>query len=127
MCLGLAKYHGTDAGGERKPRRSPSAITRPRRNSSPKKPRDTGNALKRDPTGCIRQAKPKRSNGPLFKDPKARSKLEMIKSIRAQRAASETSTIEAINRARFGLLCRTIFGIYTEIDVFLGERFDMFG
>ncbi|KAI4325713.1 hypothetical protein MLD38_031087 [Melastoma candidum] len=94
---GLAKFHGTVDGGERKPRRSPGSITRPRQNSLPKKPRELGNALKRDPAD--RRAKLRKSNGPLFKDPQARSKLEMIKSIRAQRAASETNKVEAIERA----------------------------
>ncbi|KAI4330452.1 hypothetical protein MLD38_028742 [Melastoma candidum] len=96
---GLAKHHGTVDGGERKPRRSPSSITRPRRNSLPKK-RDSavGNVLKRD--SADRKAKLRKSKGPLFKDPQARSKLDMIKSIRAQRAALGTNKMEAIERTR---------------------------
>lgn len=37
---------------------------------------------------------------PRFKDPQARYKLEMIKSIRAQRAASDPKISEAILRAK---------------------------
>lgn len=42
----------------------------------------------------------KRSNTPLFKDPLASSKLEMIKNIRAKRATTQTNRAEAIERAR---------------------------
>ncbi|KAK9290181.1 hypothetical protein L1049_008347 [Liquidambar formosana] len=41
-----------------------------------------------------------RSKEPLYKDPLASSKLEMIKNIRAQRAAAETKKTEAIERAK---------------------------
>lgn len=41
-----------------------------------------------------------RSNMPLFKDPLASSKLEMIKNIRAERAAAENKKTEAIERAK---------------------------
>ncbi|XP_028078201.1 uncharacterized protein LOC114280066 [Camellia sinensis] len=37
---------------------------------------------------------------PLFKDPLASSKLEMIKNIRAERAAAENKKTEAIERAK---------------------------
>lgn len=43
----------------------------------------------------------KRIKTPLFKDPLASSKLEMIKNIRAKRAAVETNETEAVERARF--------------------------
>ncbi|KAI3775170.1 hypothetical protein L1987_49739 [Smallanthus sonchifolius] len=58
-----------------------------------------------DPKVRSQQAKLKTSSGPVkapqarFKDPQARYKLEMIKSIRAQRAASDPTISEAILRA----------------------------
>lgn len=42
----------------------------------------------------------KRNNTPLYKDPLASSKLEMLKNIRAQRAAAENKKIEAVARAK---------------------------
>lgn len=42
----------------------------------------------------------RRRNKPLYKDPMASSKLEMLKNIRAQRAAEELKKTEAVERAR---------------------------
>lgn len=42
----------------------------------------------------------KRNNSPLYKDPLASSKLEMLKNIRTQRAAAENKKIEAVARAK---------------------------
>ncbi|KAF8011257.1 hypothetical protein BT93_J1765 [Corymbia citriodora subsp. variegata] len=103
VCSGLAKYHGTPVGVERKPRRRPAdpGSTRPRKSSQyQRKSSDVENAPRRDPQSQIQKLRLKRRKTPLFKDPLASSKLEMIKSIRARRVAQETNKTEAIERAR---------------------------
>ncbi|KAF9685370.1 hypothetical protein SADUNF_Sadunf03G0047500 [Salix dunnii] len=94
---GLGKFHGTQAGVARKPRRVPSSGSQSaRRDSSKRRSSDTekGNTRSR-----IQQLR-RRSKTPSYKDPLASSKLEMIKNIRAQRTATETKKNEAIERAR---------------------------
>ncbi|CAL5331596.1 unnamed protein product [Camellia sinensis] len=80
VCTALYKYHGTP-------------------NPTKKKANDTDNS-----TGNVTESQKRRtrlrSNMPLFKDPLASSKLEMIKNIRAERAAAENKKTEAIERAK---------------------------
>ncbi|KAI4355349.1 hypothetical protein L6164_004130 [Bauhinia variegata] len=99
VCTALAKYHGTEPGTERKPRkRPPDGTQAARRSSTKKKANDI--SLNTDNKVLNQQARLKRSKYPIYKDPFVRSKLEMIKNIRAQRAADETKQTEAIERAR---------------------------
>lgn len=101
VCTALYKYHGTPVGAERKPKRRPRSSERQPRTQNPtkKKANDTDNS-----TGNVTENQKRRtrlrSNMPLFKDPLASSKLEMIKNIRAERAAAETKKTEAIERAK---------------------------
>ncbi|CAL5381859.1 unnamed protein product [Camellia sinensis] len=100
VCTALYKYHGTPVGAERKPKRRPSSERQPRtQNPTKKKANDTDNS-----TGNVTESQKRRtrlrSNMPLFKDPLASSKLEMIKNIRAERAAAENKKTEAIERAK---------------------------
>lgn len=64
------------------------------------KKKDTDSPPRSEPKSRIEKFKLRRSNTPLYKDPSASSKLEMIKNIRAQRAAAESKKTEAIERAR---------------------------
>ncbi|KAI8028141.1 Protein WVD2-like 7 [Camellia lanceoleosa] len=100
ICTALYKYHGTPVGAERKPKSRPSSERQPRtQNPTKKKANDTDNS-----TGNVTESQKRRtrlrSNMPLFKDPLASSKLEMIKNIRAERAAAENKKTEAIERAK---------------------------
>ncbi|CAL5373970.1 unnamed protein product [Camellia sinensis] len=100
VCTALYKYHGTPVGAERKRKRRPSSERQPRtQNPTKKKANDTDNS-----TGNVTESQKRRtrlrSNMPLFKDPLASSKLEMIKNIRAERAAAENKKTEAIQRAK---------------------------
>ncbi|KAL7233322.1 hypothetical protein ACSBR1_017034 [Camellia fascicularis] len=100
VCTALNKYHGTPVGAERKPKRRPSSERQPRtQNPTKKKANDTDNS-----TGNVTESQKRRtrlrSNMPLFKDSLASSKLEMIKNIRAERAAAENKKTEAIERAK---------------------------
>lgn len=96
----LSQYHGIPPGTERKPRRRPSDNSQsPRRSPAKKKVSEEIKPSKSDMK--IKTPRPKRKRiAPLYKDPLASSKLEMIKNIRAQRATAETKKIEAIERAR---------------------------
>ncbi|KAI3426636.1 uncharacterized protein J3R85_009837 [Psidium guajava] len=103
VCSGLAKYYGTPVGVERKPRKRPAdtSSTRPnKRSPSQRKSSAMDNTPRQDPQSQIQKLRLKRRKTPLFKDPLASSKLEMIKSIRARRVAQETNKTEAIERAR---------------------------
>ncbi|CAL5331515.1 unnamed protein product [Camellia sinensis] len=100
VCTALYKYHGTPVGAERKRKRRPSSERQPRtQNPTKKKANDTDNS-----TGNVTESQKRRtrlrSNMPLFKDPLASSKLEMIKNIRAERAAAENKKTEAIERTK---------------------------
>ncbi|CAL5381811.1 unnamed protein product [Camellia sinensis] len=100
VCTALYKYHGTPVGAERKRKRRPSSERQPRtQNPTKKKANDTDNS-----TGNVTESQKRRTrlrcNMPLFKDPLASSKLEMIKNIRAERAAAENKKTEAIERAK---------------------------
>ncbi|XP_031252513.1 uncharacterized protein LOC116110442 [Pistacia vera] len=101
VCSGIAKYHGIPTGAERKPRRKPSGDGQSRRrNSTKKKDIDIDISLMMEPPSRIERLRVKRGNTSLYKDPSASSKLEMIKNIRAQRAAAESKKIEAVEQAR---------------------------
>ncbi|GMP43282.1 hypothetical protein CsSME_00012705 [Camellia sinensis var. sinensis] len=100
VCTALYKYHGTSVGAERKRKRRPSSERQPRtQNPTKKKTNDTDNS-----TGNVTESQKRRTrlrcNMPLFKDPLASSKLEMIKNIRAERAAAENKKTKAIERAK---------------------------
>ncbi|CAA0829501.1 Unknown protein [Striga hermonthica] len=98
MRSSRAKYYGTLEGIERRPRIKSSADGLPRKRS-PKK--DGISVLKKHETKSpAEQKRSKRSKAPLYKDPFASSKLEMLKNIRAQRAASVDKQSVAITRAR---------------------------
>lgn len=97
----LAKYHGIEPGTERKPRRKPSDGSQSPTRSPAKKDASTSNkSIMSEMNIQTPRPKARRRNAPLYKDPLASSKLEMLKNIRAQRAAAETKKIEAIERAR---------------------------
>ncbi|KHN11356.1 hypothetical protein glysoja_036053, partial [Glycine soja] len=100
VCSALAKYHGSEVGAERKPRRRPSDGTQPtKKKPAKKRDIDTSAHVKND----SKTRKPillKKSKSPAYKDPLVNSKLEMIKNIRAQRVAAETTQTQAIEQAR---------------------------
>ncbi|OIW13521.1 hypothetical protein TanjilG_29262 [Lupinus angustifolius] len=91
----LAKYHGSEAGAERKPRR-PSVRTQPIRKKDTK---TSTNNVKNSPK-VVYPIQLKKSKSPAYKDPLVNSKLQMIKNIRAQRAAAETEHAQAVAQAR---------------------------
>ncbi|KAJ0242348.1 hypothetical protein HA466_0208250 [Hirschfeldia incana] len=94
VCSGLAKYHGIPDGAERR-RRRPSGNAEPRKkNPTVKTTRDSETVRK------VQVVKVRKRRGPVYKDPLASSKLEMIKSIRAQRVAEESKKMDAVQRAR---------------------------
>ncbi|CAL5382277.1 unnamed protein product [Camellia sinensis] len=100
VCTALYKCHGTPVGAERKRKRRPSSERQPRtQNPTKKKANDTDNSAGNATESQKRRTR-LRSNMPLFKDPLASSKLEMIKNIRAERAAAENKKTEAIERAK---------------------------
>ncbi|CAK9144693.1 unnamed protein product [Ilex paraguariensis] len=98
---GLSKYHGTPIGVERKLKRRPSG-DRELRKKSPvtKRGNDMNDSAGSETKSENLQPRLKRANAPMYKDPLSNSKLEMIKNIRAQRAATETKKSEAITRAK---------------------------
>ncbi|CAL0311275.1 unnamed protein product [Lupinus luteus] len=97
----LAKYHGSEAGAERKPRRRPSVRTQPiRKNLIMKKDTKTStNNVKNSPK-VVYPIQLKKRKSPAYKDPLVNSKLQMIKNIRAKRAAAETEHAQAVAQAR---------------------------
>lgn len=97
----LNKYHGIADGVERKPRRRPVSDGQTRKRSPPKKKADEVDKLvKLEPKSQVQRVRLRRKNTPMYKDPLASSKLEMLKNIRAQRAAIDQKKIEAISRAK---------------------------
>ncbi|CAJ1976060.1 unnamed protein product [Sphenostylis stenocarpa] len=97
----LSKYHGTQVGAEKKPRRRPSDGTQPAK-KKPTKKRETDTSFRvKSVTKTCKPILLKKSKSPAYKDPLVNSKLEMIRNIRAQRAAAaETAQTQAIERAR---------------------------
>lgn len=97
VCSGLAKYHGIPEGVERKPRKKPSTDGQTRKTSTKKEIKSDDLAKHETKNQRIRL---KKSSTPLYKDPLASSKLEMLKNIRAQRDAAINKKSEAISRAK---------------------------
>lgn len=90
---GLSKYHGTPIGADnprRRPKRTSTSIAKKKNNV---KDNPVGNTR----TSSTQQTRKKRSNVPIYKDPLASSKLQMIKNIRADR---ENKKAEAMTRAK---------------------------
>lgn len=100
VCSALAKYHGIPEGAPRKPRRRPSGDTQSTRSPANKTTSHILDSSGSETKSQNQKTRLKKSNSPMYKDPLANSKLEMIKNIRAQRAAAETKKTEAIERAR---------------------------
>ncbi|CAB4302667.1 unnamed protein product [Prunus armeniaca] len=96
VCSALAKYYDSSYGAERKPRKKPSSTTESTRRSPAKKKVSEEGDIKIQ----NQRLRLRRSKAPMFKDPLTSSKMEMIKNIRAQRAAAENKKTEAIERAR---------------------------
>ncbi|KAL2345980.1 hypothetical protein Fmac_007265 [Flemingia macrophylla] len=100
VCSALAKYHGTEVGAARKPRKRPSDGTQLTK-KKPIKKRDTDTSVHvMNGSKTHNPILLKKRQSPAYKDPLVNSKLEMIKNIRAQRAAAETTQTQAIERAR---------------------------
>ncbi|KAK7397495.1 hypothetical protein VNO78_18670 [Psophocarpus tetragonolobus] len=100
VCSALAKYHGTEAAAQRKPRRPSDSIQPTKRKQTTKK-RDTNTSARvKNESKTCNPIKLRKSKSPAYKDPFVKSKLEMIKNIRAQRAAAEATQALAIERAR---------------------------
>lgn len=97
VCSGLAKYHGIPEGVERKPRKKPSTDGQTQKTSTKKKIESDDLAKHETKNQRIIL---KKSSTPLYKDPLASSKLEMLKNIRAQRDAAINKESEAICRAK---------------------------
>lgn len=97
VCSGLAKFHGTPGGAERKPRKKPSVDEQTQKTSTKKKVESDDLAKHETEDQRIRL---KKSSTPLYKDPFASSKLELLKNIRAQRVATMNKKSEAISRAK---------------------------
>ncbi|CAM8940761.1 unnamed protein product [Rhodiola kirilowii] len=101
VCSALAKFHGTPEGIRRKPSRITRDATQIRSRTAAKKTSKDARSLSDSELKILSaRAKLKKSNAPKYKDPLASSKLEMIKNIRAQRAAADTKKTAAIDRAR---------------------------
>lgn len=97
----MAKYHGIQPGAERKPRRPSDGAQTPRRRPTTKKRASDTNHYSTGVSKIQKQrVRLRRNSAPMYKDPLASSKLEMIKDIRAKRAVSDTKKTEAIERAR---------------------------
>ncbi|KAF5733465.1 hypothetical protein HS088_TW17G01009 [Tripterygium wilfordii] len=101
VLSGKKKCHGTPIGIKRKTKQRTSNATQSTK-PSPRKKKDGGisSSSGLETNGQVGGLKKRRSNAPLYKDPLARSKLEMIKGIRAKRAAGVTPKNEAIEKAR---------------------------
>ncbi|MQL88122.1 hypothetical protein Taro_020682 [Colocasia esculenta] len=99
VCTALAKYHGVPVGAERKRRKRVAGEYQPAEQRSMKKTTEAKDAsaelklIKKD------IQKNSKTSAPLFRDPTASSKLEMIKKIKEQRATLEAKKQEAIERA----------------------------
>ncbi|KAM3245804.1 hypothetical protein P3L10_007571 [Capsicum annuum] len=97
----LAKYHGIPYEAERRPRRKPISDGQTRKRSPPKKKdNEMDNLVKPEHKSQVQRARLRRKNAPMYKDPLASSKLEMLKNIRAQRVGIDQKKIEAITRAK---------------------------
>lgn len=104
VCYGMAKHYGTPVGTSQKLRRKSynkqSERTRLSKNDSD----DNEIASTTVVNSKVQKLKVAKRNKPQYNDPLAGSKLEMIKNIRAQRAAAEKKAVEAVERARLAPL-----------------------
>ncbi|XVF27159.1 hypothetical protein REPUB_Repub14bG0082600 [Reevesia pubescens] len=100
VCYGLAKHHGIPVGAERKPKRKPTAGTQSKQSLSKSKASDMNYSSTSETINPIERLRLRRRNKPLYKDPMASSKLEMLKNIKAQRVAEESKKTEAVEHAR---------------------------
>ncbi|KAI3814882.1 hypothetical protein L1987_14529 [Smallanthus sonchifolius] len=94
---GIAKHHGKNAEA-----RDPEWGTKkkePKKVKLVRRDRFSNIKIKSQPSKSKTGSGPVKAPQARFKDPQARYKLEMIKSIRAQRAVSDPKIIEAILRA----------------------------
>ncbi|MCD7450963.1 hypothetical protein HAX54_009111 [Datura stramonium] len=97
----LARYHGIPDGVERRPRKKPASDGQTRKRSPPKnKANEMDDLVKLKPKSQVQRVRLRRKNTPVYKDPLASSKLEMLKNIRAQRAGIDQKKIEAVTRAK---------------------------
>ncbi|XP_060206044.1 uncharacterized protein LOC132633562 isoform X1 [Lycium barbarum] len=97
----LNKYHGIPEGVERRPRKKPVSDGQTRKRSPPKKKaNEMDNLVKSEPKSQVQRVRLRRKNTPVYKDPLASSKLEMLKNIRAQRVGIDQKKIEAVTRAK---------------------------
>ncbi|KAK1358568.1 IENR2 domain-containing protein [Heracleum sosnowskyi] len=92
---GLSKYHGTPIGADNPRRRQKRASSST--STSKKKKNVTDNSARNTTKSTTQQTIKKKSKMPIYTDPLASSKLEMIKNIRADR---ENKKAEAITRAK---------------------------
>lgn len=97
VCSALAKFHGVSETAVRKPRKKPIGDGQTRK--SPKLKGEAENSSKHG-SSPIKKIKLKRSKPPVYKDPLASSKLEMLKNIRAQRVATVNKKTDTITRAK---------------------------
>ncbi|WCJ39289.1 hypothetical protein M5689_020287 [Euphorbia peplus] len=97
VCSALSKYHGSPVGAERRPRRRPNI--QPKKRDPTKRSGNINNLNGNDAISTIEQLR-SRIKAPVYKDPMAKSKLQMLKNIKAERAATETKKTEAVERAR---------------------------
>ncbi|XP_022980573.1 uncharacterized protein LOC111479903 [Cucurbita maxima] len=101
VCSAIAKYHGTPIGvNRRRPRRKHSESMETTRTSQKKEKSNVYSSFADGSRIKNRQPRIRKSKAPRFKDPSASFKLDMIKSIRAQRAIAELKKMEAIEQAR---------------------------
>ncbi|XP_073105089.1 uncharacterized protein [Elaeis guineensis] len=99
VCTALAKYHATAMGAERKRRRRPTGKT-PLKMDSVEKKLTEAKSIKSELKSIQKTISKRKRTSIPYKDPMARSKLEMIKRIRAQRVAIEAKKRKAVNRAK---------------------------
>ncbi|KAG6425778.1 hypothetical protein SASPL_109982 [Salvia splendens] len=97
---GLAKYHGKPEGKEWKPKRKPAGDRQAQSRGRKDKDENDDTAGRR--TKNLNQPiRAKRRKAPSYKDPLASTKLEMLKNIRAKRAAAVNNPkTEAITNAK---------------------------
>lgn len=97
VCSALAKYHSTG----KKPRIRPSYAVQPAKKKKPVRKRDSDTSiLVKSASKILKPIQPRQRKSPPYKDPLVNSKLEMIKSIRAQRASVDTRQTQSIQQAR---------------------------
>lgn len=99
VLSGMAKYHGTPEGVERRAKRKTSVEGRSKRTPKIKAGDAEGSAVN-ELEARFQQDKFKKGYVPKYKDPLASSKAEMPRSIRVQRVASQTRTNEVFKRAK---------------------------